>query len=83
MYLLEVKPYEDPFQNKLEVFNELFVLLSTYLILLFSPFLDNMNIKYNIGWVLVGIVCLNMVINMLIMLYRTFRMVKMSLIKTF
>lgn len=60
----------------MEFFNELFVLFSLYMVLLFSPFVEDANVKYNIGWLLLCMVCFNLIVNMLVMLYNTFVMAK-------
>ena len=41
IYLLTVRPFDDPFLNKLEIFNEFCVLVSTYHLYLYSDFLSN------------------------------------------
>ena len=47
------------------------------MILLFSPFIDDDYLKYDMGWLMIGMVSFNLVVNMLIMLYNTFLMVKL------
>lgn len=44
IYLFEVRPFETPFMNRLEIFNEACVLVSTYMILLFSDFVGDIYI---------------------------------------
>jgi len=56
----------------MEFFNELFVLIASYVILLFSPFIDDDYLKYDMGWLMIGMVSFNLVVNMLVMLYNTF-----------
>ena len=57
--------------------------MATYLILLFSPFVEDPTIKYNIGWLMVGIVSFNLVVNMLFMVYDIFSSIKAYILKVF
>jgi hypothetical protein len=71
VYLIKVKPFEDPFFNKLEIFNEVCVLLSIYHLFTFTDFVGNVVMQYNIGWSMVGLTCFNIVTNILIVVICT------------
>lgn len=66
-YYLTVKPWNDNYQFKLELFNEMFLLFGfTYFTHLFSPFISESWIRFNVGWYFVGILGLFIAINMII-----------------
>jgi len=71
-YILVTRPFEEALLNKMEFFNELSVLIASYIILLFSPFLDDYNLIYKMGWLMIGIVSFNLIVNMLVILNNTF-----------
>ena len=45
MYLIGYKPYEDPFTNKNEIFNEICVLVVGYHLFVFTDFVEDLKIK--------------------------------------
>ena len=47
----------------IEVFNEVCILLTTYLVIVFSNYVENDNIKRNAGWVYYGLIILMVVFN--------------------
>ena len=80
-YLLTVRPFATKFQNYLEIFNETCVLATTYFILLFSDLIADIKIRYNLGWVMIGIVVFNILVNMVIMLIQTVKASKALIAK--
>jgi len=66
-YYLTVKPWNDNYQFKLEVFNEMFLLFGfTYFTHLFSDFITESWIRFNVGWWFVGILGLYISLNIII-----------------
>ncbi|CDW88792.1 cadg domain containing protein [Stylonychia lemnae] len=49
MYVLYTKPFSNPAINKLEIFNEVCVLLISYLSFLFTDYINNPKTQYKIG----------------------------------
>lgn len=41
VYIQHVKPFELPFMNKLEVFNEVCIIIAAYHLILFTEFVDD------------------------------------------
>jgi hypothetical protein len=41
MYVIQFKPYNDPYTNYNEIFNELCVLAASYLVIMFTDFVDS------------------------------------------
>ncbi len=54
--------------NKIEIMNELTVLVASIHLFAFSDFVEDPQSQYLMGWSLIGITCLNIGINFLIML---------------
>ncbi len=49
------------------------ILIVAYISLMFTGFFDsNMELSYKIGWIVIGIIGLNILINMMIALYQSF-----------
>ncbi len=42
IYIGSVKPFTDKMQNKIELLNEIGVLLTTYMVLLFTDYVDDL-----------------------------------------
>ena len=64
IYITYYKPLNVAFLNYLEIFNELCILGVSIHLYLFTQFLDNPQIQYNIGYSLIGLTILNIAINM-------------------
>jgi len=65
-FLLHVKPMESRFLNFLEMMNESVILLSGYLLLLFTNVISSPYLRYNIGYVYAGVICLGVFLNCLL-----------------
>jgi len=52
-YLLDQMPYENPGQMYLEIFNELFLMSSLYILPLFTDWVEDPKVQYEYGWVFV------------------------------
>ena len=67
VYIVSVKPFVSIKLNKLEVFNELCILLVNYHLIFFTDFIPNDPLlKYQIGWSIMSISTLSIVVNMII-----------------
>ena len=71
VFVIQVRPFETKFKNTLEILNEVCILVATYVILLFSDFVNDFDNRYNIGWFLTGFVALNIAANMIVMIVVT------------
>ena len=72
IYLLHIKPFESILTYRLEVLNEVTLVLMTSCMLTFSDIIDDDKARNLIGWAVVGIFCLNFLINIIVMLVNTF-----------
>eukprot|EP00347_Sterkiella_histriomuscorum_P008526 403344764 len=72
-YIIHVRPYIDPIQNKLEVFNEISILALHYMIILFTngfPEYDA-DLRYNMGYLMISLTVLSLFANSVVMIYYT------------
>ena len=60
VYILEYQPFEDPFMNRMEVFNECFTLILIYFAFCFTPLVQSVKHKYFIGFLFIGgmVICI-------------------------
>ena len=50
LFIIDVYPFEEMKMNKQEVFNEICVLISGYVMLLYTEFVGLEETRYTIGW---------------------------------
>jgi hypothetical protein len=68
IYLLGVKPFTEKRNNRLEIFNEISILIVSSHLYLFTPFLENPEVQYGAGWSIIVITTINISVNMAILL---------------
>jgi hypothetical protein len=75
-YLGYVTPFNEPVINKLEIFNEVCILIICYHLFLLTDFIDNPETQYNVGWSLIFMTALNILMNLIIIVINAIRQVK-------
>lgn len=68
VYIVYVKPFEQSLLNKLEIFNEICILLESNHLYLFTYFVSDPYLQYYAGWSIVAITLINIFVNMLIII---------------
>ena len=63
VYLLWWRPFERNFDNGIEVMNEMSSLLLLYLLMTFSDWIPDVELRHAIGWLFIGIICFNLSIH--------------------
>jgi len=58
--------------NKLEIFNELCIMGAAYHLFVFTQYVDDQTLQYNVGWSMIGVTTLNIVVNMAIMAHASY-----------
>jgi hypothetical protein len=66
-YLLHVRPFSDRSISLLEIFNEICIYLVAFPVLMFKDITDNTITNYNLGWMIVFCVLVNILVNMIVM----------------
>ena len=83
IYLILAKPFYEPLLNHLEVFNEVCILITEYHLIVFSDFLSgsasNSQAQDTAGNTMIAFTVINMVVNMGIMLWKTYHRARLSL----
>ena len=72
-FFSRVRPLEEPILNYMEIYNELTILICSYLMLCFSELVENANQRIEIGWTYIMIVSLNILINWAVLIFKTLR----------
>jgi hypothetical protein len=68
VYLLIVRPYEIPADNRIEIMNEFFILIFLYLTFILAVFELKPQVRSTLGFLMIGVVFLCIAINFLIFL---------------
>ena len=71
------RPFIDPLLNRLEIFNELCILVESYHLIAFTPFVDDPAVQYNVGWSMIVVTIFNIVINMSVIAWASFKNLKL------
>ena len=64
IYIINFKPYEEKTMNRLELFNESFILLTSITALAFTDFVKDKIVQVSVGYFMIGLVVFNLISNM-------------------
>jgi hypothetical protein len=70
-YLLAYRPFTSKIINVLEIYNEISILILTYILWEFSDFVPSSTMRYKIGWFYSAVLVLNIAVNCTTTLYIT------------
>jgi hypothetical protein len=62
--------------NYLEIFNEFSILAIAYHLCIFTDFVEDTGLQYEVGWSVIVVTILNLLINTLVILTITFKKVR-------
>jgi hypothetical protein len=82
-YLLHVRPFSDPQDNAVEVFNEGFILLILTCLLPFAAGTESVVVAYNIGYLVIGLFLFNIAVNIILFLRANLRIINQKLFRPF
>ena len=71
-FLITVKPFSEPFFDRIEIFNETALLVSTYFMFLFTDFVEDAQLRSKLGWAYIGIIAAMIAVNWACMLFKVF-----------
>ena len=80
---MHVKPFELPLLNHIEIFNECCIIVAGYHLFLFTDFVEDPEMQYNLGWSIIGVTIINILVNMSIMVWLSFRQLKLAFRKAY
>ena len=63
--------------NKMEIFNEICLVVASYHLFTFTSFVNSSSMQYSVGWSMIGVTTLNIAVNMIVVGYQTLRSLKM------
>ena len=72
-YVAAIQPFKHRELNIMEIFNEFCILGCIYCLFGFTDVVTDSGVKYNLGWVAVAIVILNIIVNIVNMIIMTCR----------
>jgi hypothetical protein len=79
IYIGYYKPYKEVNLNYLEIFNEVCLFLSVYPLFVFTDFVADSKIKNSTGWWLIICTCTNILVNFIILFYKTTILLKLKI----
>ena len=65
-FVVKVKPFESLLMNGIEIFNEVCLFLISLHTPLFTNFVEDPEIRYNIGYSIIAITFTNLAVNMIV-----------------
>jgi hypothetical protein len=77
IYLGYFRPYTTQKQNNLELFNEICILAASYHLIIFTDFVDDLDIKYQAGWSLIAITLINLIGNLTLVFIENYKSIKL------
>ena len=83
IFFVHVTPLNQPLLNRMEIFNECCLLVSSYFLFLFTDFVPDVKKRYMIGWGFVGLQIFNIGVNWLCMIYKVFEALKLIVMKAY
>ena len=78
LYNKLAEPFDSPLLNRLEIFNELSIMFAAYHLFVFTNYVDDPQMQYQVGWSMIGMTAFNISVNMCIMGYQTWLKVKLG-----
>ena len=79
MYIAVVRPFKDPMLYPVELSNEALLLLAGYSLLYYSDFNGQQGFnefKYNVGWMMIGLIVCLIIFNMIVILKKLASLLK-------
>lgn len=73
IYIGNVSPFKIKIANKIEIFNEVCIMLTMYNFLCFSDFVPDIHVKIGIGFFCISFVALQILVNLFLLAYETIR----------
>jgi hypothetical protein len=81
-YIVSILPFEETLDNNLEIFNESSILLVLTCNLAFVTLVDNVSASFNFGYIIIGLILLNILVNVIMFLATNARVIYLKAIKT-
>ena len=76
LFFIIVKPMNEPFLNRMEIFNELCLLVCSYYLFMFTDFIPDVQTRFLAGWGFIGIAVFNIGVNWAMLFYKVYLVLK-------
>jgi len=73
-----VSPYARKGQNQVETFNEVVIMFVVYHMICFTPFIWDLEMKYNLGYSVCSLVSFHLIVNFSVLTKSSFRGSRLS-----
>jgi hypothetical protein len=80
-YVASILPFEETLDNNLEIFNESSILLVLTCNLAFVTVADNVSASFNFGYIIIGLILFNILVNVVMFLATNARVIYLKAIK--
>lgn len=82
IFFIVIRPLTMKYLNIMELFNEVTLLICSYYLFCFTSFVPDVEFRYFLGWIFIGIVALNIIVNWGVLMYKVFSLI-INKIRTF
>ena len=73
IYIGHFKPSIDSRSHLMELTNELFLLVQASFMPIFTEFVSDPRMRFDVGWVSVGLICFHVLLSVLLVMHSTFK----------
>ena len=77
-FYFSVNPMWDPINNAIQIFNEIIVLMSTWLMFWFTLYVPDPATRYDFGWNFLYMIGINFILNVMILIYSILKKIYMA-----
>jgi hypothetical protein len=75
IFVIKLRPFDQPLLNRLEIFNEICIYAETCLTILFTDLnIEGMESNYNIAWIVILILFINFAVNFAVLIAMNLRL---------
>ena len=76
LFFTYIHPMNQPFLNRMEMFNEVCLLICSYFLFAFTDFVPDANTRYMYGWAVIGVAVFNIGCNWCALFYKVYLAVR-------
>ena len=73
-----VQPHETLFDDRLHVFDEVITMLVVYHLVCFTPFVSDLDVRYQMGYSIIGIICILLAVRLALIFSTSYQDLKKS-----
>ena len=82
-YIVSVRPLKDNFSNRMEIFNEVTVLICSYILFTFTACVQDVQTRFEYGWIFIGVTLGNIIVNFIALFYKVGLGLRIAIIKLY